>query len=398
MTDQKTRELENKLREARELSEKSVLSVTEQRKLDTLIAQAKAIRETIAIDSQIDGFTRSLSGGVSPAGPRDEIVLGPAGNGVYAVAEKNAFQAATKSWQEGGKAQWGFDIRYKADVDLATAEVGSSATTGTPAGTQYGGAVAPFHYPGIIEPATRQPMIADLFAQGATDSNLVRLVKETFTSADADALGGFQAHGATVTAEGAPYGPVKLEVGAVDFPVRDITALLPVTEDILMDIPAMSAYLSSRVARFVQLAEESELVRGDGTGLHLQGLNTLSGVTTRAQGGDDLATAVMKLVADVHAASFMEPEWIAMNASTWAKYVTQREGTGATAGAFLAGPVSLAAVRQIWGIPITVSPVIPTGKVLVGNPAAGMIFRNGGLRVESSTGYGTSSDALPQAA
>lgn len=388
----KVKELEAVVARARELSEKKDLSPDEQGELDTTMSKAKDIRDSIVRDRSIDDFTKTISDEVAPQGKKasDEVLLGRAGAGYFATAEKKGFEEAVAAWKAGKKdATWGFDVRFKADVDLATSEIGSSATTGTPAGTQYGGAVAPFQYPGIIEPATRQPMISDLFAQGATDSNLVRLVKETFTSADADALGGFGAHGVTATAEGAPYGPVKIEVGAVDWPVRDITGLLPVTEDILMDIPAMSSYLSSRLSKFVQIAEESELVRGDGTGNHLQGINTLSGVTTASQGADDLATAVMKLNAAVYNASFIDPEWIAMNSTTWAKYATMREGTGATAGQFLAGPVSQAAVRQMWGIPITVSPVIPTGKVFVGNRSAGMIFRNGGLRVESSTGYGT---------
>jgi HK97 family phage major capsid protein len=301
--------------------------------------------------------------------------------GFHAFADRKGFADAAEKWKAGMKdARWGFDMRFgtKADVDNAAAEVNFGPTTlaGDDGGTdQFSGAVAPYYYPGIIEPPTRQPMIADLFAQGATASNLVRLVKETTTT-----------NSVAATSEGAAYGAVKIEVSPFDWPVRDITGLLPVTEDLLSDIPAMSSYLSMRLSKFVQLAEEQELVSGDGTGNHLFGLLEAADTTTRDQDSDTLEDAVMKLNADVYEASFIDPTWVAMSPTTWATYITAKADT---AGIYLAGPVTQAAVRQIWGLPITVSPVIPNDKIIVGNPTAGMIFRNGGLRVESSTGYGT---------
>ena len=75
--------------------------------------------------------------------------------------------------------------------------------------------------------------------------------------------------------------------------------------------------------------------------------------------------------------------------NVWARYVTLRTNLNGGQGQFLAGVPDQSATRTIWGLPITVTPVVPDDKVLIGNSAAGMVFRNGGLRVESSTGYGT---------
>lgn len=219
-------------------------------------------------------------------------------------------------------------------------------------------------------------------------ANLVRLVKETFTSANGDsvAVGG---QGVVATAEGSSYGAVQLEVSPVDWPVRDITGLLPVTEDILMDVPAISSYLSMRLSKFVQLAEEGELVNGTATGNHLEGLLSLSSSTVDTQASWDLDTAVMRLMARTYQRSYLDPQWVTMNPNTWARYVTLRTNLNGGQGAFLAGVPTAAAARTIWGLPITVTPVIPENKIIIGNSAAGMVFRNGGLRVESSTGYGT---------
>jgi HK97 family phage major capsid protein len=165
--------------------------------------------------------------------------------------------------------------------------------------------------------------------------------------------------------------------------------LLPVTEDILMDIPAISSYLAMRLSKFVQLAEEGELVNGTATGNHLEGLLSLSSSTVDTQASWDLDTAVMRLMARTYQRSYLDPQWVTMNPNTWARYVTLRTNLNGGQGAFLAGVPTAAAARTIWGLPITVTPVIPENKIIIGNSAAGMVFRNGGLRVESSTGYGT---------
>jgi HK97 family phage major capsid protein len=165
--------------------------------------------------------------------------------------------------------------------------------------------------------------------------------------------------------------------------------LLPVTEDILTDIPAISSYLAMRLSKFVQLAEEGELVNGTGTGNHLEGLLSLSESTVDTQAEWDIDTAVMRLMARVYQRSFMDPQFVVMSPNVWARYVTLRTNLNGGQGQFLAGVPNTAATRTIWGLPITVTPVVPDDKVLIGNSAAGMVFRNGGLRVESSTGYGT---------
>jgi HK97 family phage major capsid protein len=347
------------------------------------MAEAKSLRDEIHRDRSSDEFTKTVSDGQPSPQPResDTVVLGPtdAGSKYFAAVEKKGWEQAVEAWKSGRKdASWGFDLRFKADIDDATAEVagGSLVAHGVADPPQYGTIVQPFYYPGIIEPPTRTPMVANLFAQGSTSTNLVRLVKEHVT-----------VNGAAVTGEGQPYPLSEIQVRPHDFPVRDITTLLPVTEDILMDIPAMASYLSMRLGKFIQLAEETELLSGDGTGSHLEGILEAADVTTHTQTTEDFGGAVMGLLTAVYEASFTDPTWVAMSPTTWGTYVTERVDDGA--GAYLLNAPSAAAVRSIWGLPITVSPVIPDDKVIVGNPSAGMIFRNGGLRVESSTGYGT---------
>lgn len=399
MSDKKSA-LKEILAKARALTEIPAAERTEEQntELKSYVDQGTELRDEIVRDNTLDSFADNVKD-IEPNGAKsveqDYAVLGRDGgrsNAPVLVAEKKGFAEAVEAWKSKRRdAKWGFEVRYKTDVSTSVAEVEAGAEQfggATPGNNQFGGAVSPMYYPGIIEPPTRTPLIADLFAQGSTESNLVRLVKETFTSPNGDsvAVGG---QGVVATSEGNAYGQVQLEVSPVDWPVRDITGLLPVTEDILMDIPAISSYLSMRLSKFVQLAEEGELVNGTATGNHLEGLLSLASTTVDTQAEWDLDTAVMRLMARTYQRSFLDPQWVTMNPNTWARYVTLRTNLNGGQGQFLAGVPTAAASRTIWGLPITVTPVIPENKIIIGNSAAGMIFRNGGLRVESSTGYGT---------
>lgn len=395
--------LKDVIAKARELSEIAPTERTEEQntELKSFMDQGQVLRDEIVRDATLDDFAGKVADTVPETGSKsneaDYTVLGRDGgmsNTPFLVAEKKGFSEAAEIWKaKRREAKWGFDVQYKTDLSISTSETGSpvgvfnGAGGPTESAGQYSGTVSPFYYPGIIAPPTRTPLVADLFAQGSTSSNLVRLVRETFTSADASTsdVGG---HGVTATAEGTAYGAVQLEVSPVDFPVRDITGLLPVSEDILTDVPAISSYLSTRLSQFVQLAEESELVSGNGTGNHLEGLLSLSNTTVDTQAGWDLDTAVMRLMARTYQRSFMDPQFVIMNPHIWARYVTLRTNLNGGQGQFLAGVPNTAATRTIWGLPITVTPVVPNETIIIGNSAAAMVFRNGGLRVESSTGYG----------
>ena len=68
-----------------------------------------------------------------------------------------------------------------------------------------------------------------------------------------------------------------------------------------------------RLSKFVQLAEEGELVNGTGTGNHLEGLLSLEESTVDTQAEWDIDTAVMRLMARTYQRSFLDPQWVVMS-------------------------------------------------------------------------------------
>jgi hypothetical protein len=175
--------LKDLLVKARALSEIDSAERTEEQntELKSYMDRGQELRNEIQRDGALDSFAETVADTdpdtSAKSAEADYAVLGHDGgrpNAPQLVAEKKGFEDAVKAWKAGQRgAKWGFDVRYKTDLSTSTSETGfgaeqfGGATTNN--GNQFGGTVAPFYYPGIIEPPTRTPLIGDLFAQGSTE-------------------------------------------------------------------------------------------------------------------------------------------------------------------------------------------------------------------------------------
>jgi hypothetical protein len=181
MTGNKKDALKDILAKARALSEIDSAERTEEQntELKSYVDRGLELKNEIQRDGALDSFANVVAD-TSPerkSEDRDYAVLGHDGgrrNAPALIAEKKGFEEAVKVWKSGRKdARWGFDVRYKTDLSESTSESGSGAEqfggSQSDNGNQYDGAVSPFYYPGIIEPPTRTPLVADLFAQGSTE-------------------------------------------------------------------------------------------------------------------------------------------------------------------------------------------------------------------------------------
>src|SRR5262249_3527123 len=130
-----------------------------------------------------------------------------------------------------------------------------------------GGLVVPDVQPGIIPLPTRKIVVADLLAPGTTTSNAVTFMEETtFTNAAAPVAEG------TAKPESALVFTQKTES------VRKLAHWLPVTDEILEDVAQLTSYINQRLRLGVQLAEDDQLLNGNGTAPNLLGLLNRTGL------------------------------------------------------------------------------------------------------------------------
>jgi HK97 family phage major capsid protein len=233
-----------------------------------------------------------------------------------------------------------------------------------------GDLVIPDFRPGIVPLPTRPLVVADLIAPGTTESALVTYMVETaFTNA------------ADTVAEGAVKPESTLTFDAVSDPVRKIAHWLPVTEEIVDDVPQMRSYVDARLRLGVQLTEDDQLLNGTTTAPDIVGIRNRTGLAADVTRTDPEtnADAIARQIAALTTSSTMAPTGIVMHPSNWLTILLSKTTTGEYIGT---GPFGRVLAPTLWNLPVAVTPIIPVGTALVGAfRTAAQIFRKGGINV-----------------
>ncbi len=267
-----------------------------------------------------------------------------------------------------GAEHWSFRVK-SGDVDGAVAEVNAG-------GGQYGGAVQP-EYTGWVDPPSRPLLVADLFGPAlGTGSNLIRSVREPGEASDDTGPAD----------EGAPYGQaIPGTLSFDDQRLQDCVGLMAASEDILADAPSGAAYVTRRLGYLCRRAEEDVIAAAM---LSASSVTGEEATTYTQASGEPLAVALANLSMMTYLQGGLVPSFLIVSPATAFASMTERSDAGGL-GQFLAGPASLAQ-RGSWGMRLVVSPAVDSLHAIVGSAEAGNVWRHSsGLRVESSTGYGT---------
>lgn len=134
--------------------------------------------------------------------------------------------------------------------------------------------VTPDHMPGIHMGQLVQPTVRDAFTNSPTQSNLVTFVREDVDSSS-NAAAGFDPNGGGGPSE-KPESTIAFEED--DAPVRTIATVIPVTDQIIDDVPGFESLLNGRLLDFLAQAEDDALLNGDGTNPNILGLLETPGI------------------------------------------------------------------------------------------------------------------------
>jgi HK97 family phage major capsid protein len=250
------------------------------------------------------------------------------------------------------------------------------ATTLDETNTSGGDLIVTQYQPGVLPLLFKRLVVADLLAKGTTDSTSVTYMKETtFTNA------------AAAVAEGQLKPESTLAFDQVADAVAKIAHWLPVTDEMLDDVSQIRSYIDARLRLGLDIAEEDQLLNGNGTAPNMTGLLTRSGLTTATvrAGSVTNAEAIFVAMMAVFNGSFVMPTGTILNPSNWQTTQLSKDGNGRYYGT---GPFGGPQLPTLWGLPVVVTPSIVANTGLTGayNSAA-QVFRKGGVRVEASNSH-----------
>ncbi|WP_312141337.1 phage major capsid protein [Pantoea septica] len=233
--------------------------------------------------------------------------------------------------------------------------------------------VAPDRLPGIDAQPKQRLFIRDLIAPGRTASNTIYWVQQTGFTNNAKAV-------AENTTK--PYSDITFAEKIT--PVRTIAHLFKAAKQILDDMPQLQSTIDAELRYGLKYVEEQEILFGDGTGAHLEGIIPQASAYSAAfevanqNGIDDLRLAMLqaqlaRFPASGHVLHFIDWAKIELTKDTLGRYI-------------LANPAALTG-PTLWGLPVVATEAAAfQGKFLTGAFNAGaQIFDREDANVVIST-------------
>lgn len=233
--------------------------------------------------------------------------------------------------------------------------------------------VAPDRLPGIDTQPKQRLFIRDLIAPGRTESNTIYWVQQTGFTNNAKAV-------AENTTK--PYSDIAFAEKIT--PVRTIAHLFKAAKQILDDMPQLQSTIDAELRYGLKYVEEQEILFGDGTGAHLEGIVPQASAFAAAfavanqNGIDDLRLAMLQ----AQLARFPVSGHV-LHFTDWAKIELSKDTLGRY---ILANPSALTG-PTLWGLPVVATEAAAfLGKFLTGAFNAGaQIFDREDANVVIST-------------
>jgi len=283
----------------------------------------------------------------------------------FSTKKRMTFKGALNEAFEGGA----IENLAKGNSRSASFEIKADMTVAA----DFTGEVIPAdRVPGYKFDPTRPVHVRQLLAQGSTQSDVVRFVKESGYS-----------NGAAATAQGATLGQSDFDMTAADANVRKIGTYFRISEEMLADTPQLTSYLSARAPEKLLEIEDTQILSGDGTGANLSGI--ITDATAFAAG--DLADSVDNandfdvIVAALNqlANANYNADCIMLNPSDFHKILLLKDSQNN----YLKDQVYNGLQPVFMGVKVVLNTAIPAGDFLIGNFGVGtQLWVRDGLNVE----------------
>lgn len=241
--------------------------------------------------------------------------------------------------------------RGRASVTIETKAI-LSATSSWGSTGSVGNSLVPADRQGIVSLPQRAMTVRDLFAPGQTSSNAIEYPVQVART-----------NNAAVVAENTtkPYSNYTWDMR--NFPVRTIAHLTKASRQILDDAPGLQSTIDAEMRYGLELAEEAELLYGDGTGVHVLGVvpqataYSAAFAVTGETGIDRIRLAMLQGVLALYPMT-----GTVLNPTDWTKVEMLKDGMGR----YLIGDPQGNIAPRLWGLPVVSSIAMTAGTFLTG--------------------------------
>lgn len=218
-------------------------------------------------------------------------------------------------------------------------------------GTQGGSMVGPFFDERIRDLPQRQLFVRSLIPTATIDSDKVHYLRQSVATNNAAPVAAGELKPTSV------FTVERIEESVVT--VAHVTEALD--RALLSDFDSLVDFLDGQLRLGVLLAEEDQILNGDGNPPNLTGILNTQFIGSQAKGADAHVDAIHKAINTCRLA-FHEPDAIVLHPTDWQNIRLAKKADGE----YLTAPVLDADPDRLWGKQVVTSPVMAAGTGLVG--------------------------------
>ena len=353
------------------------LTTDESAQLKSLVADAEKLRGKIEEAEEADALLKSLSQPVTQQEKKvtQDVVQGKSLGRYFVDGQKDALG------QIKGRR------RVQADMPEFKA-AGDVTTTGNAVGADSMHALNNDIDKSIVTQYVQRPTIADWLGAGNIAGNAITYFVEKVW--DTVANGEFQ----TVAENAKKPGLTPPDYTEVTETLKKLAGWIKLSMEMAEDYDFLVSEINNRLLFQLLLAEEDQLLNGDGTGTNVLGLLNREGVqvATAASAAENM-DAIYRAQTSVFTKTGLRVDGLIVNPADYEELRLSKDANGQyLAGGPFQGQYGVGGVLQdppLWGIRTIQTTAIEKGTVLLGAGKAGAtVYRKGGVRVEASNADG----------
>ena len=342
------------------------LSTTEHRQYLAKVNEAKQIREAIATEEAAAGIFEFLG---SPDGtPAAGYAAAQGGGGMQSKSIGQQFlesdeyrEAKDARWNVNALPSWGTE---RSMDGMQVKDVFSAMAGDLPAMPVLGRA----ENIGWTERTLRPGRVRDLFPAERTNAAMLYGIRETGYTNRAKVVPERTAADGTA-ATGGPtdvFGlkpKSELTIVPQSYPIATIAHIMYVHRNTLDDEPRLRGLLDRDMVDGVKMAEDAQLLYGDGVGDNLTGLMNTPGIQTYTGLAADKRSAQIRRAATRAILAYFQPTGVVMHPYDWESIELETDDNGAYT---VAMSVAVGGEKRVWRLNVVDTPAITAGQVLVG--------------------------------
>lgn len=356
-------------------------------KLDSVKAVQKQFGDIAAANTDLDGRMRQIA--------------------AKSLGEQFTDSDAYKSWFSGESGTPGLYVKMGGKQHTSAVELKAGGILGETnfAGTESGststsggaGLLVPQYLRDPVLKLYQRLTVEDLMPGGTlAGSSLIYPVETTATN------------NAAFLAEGGLKPLSDLGITTVTETLKKAATRLKISDEMIQDVPFIQSYVNGRLLLFVQIAVEAGLLKGNGSGANMLGIQARSGLQTpvalvaggagsKEPSAQTKLEAIYQQITNVRVNAFLEPDGIVIDPVSWQQLRIAKDangqyfGGGPFTGAYGNGAmiadnsVLSAGGADIWSLRTVVTAAQTAGTALVGAfQGSAQVFSKGGLTIEAT--------------